>query len=164
MELMITIVNDIATSLGIDPTPLIHITKQKFNDKKYNITSSNDNSTIINKINELIQNDKKIKIFEETKLYELQNSSISTKFKKLKENLGTLEVATILKQLEACKSNEEMLNTLLSILSNKLNSFNTILSYNSTGGGNALHTNNYHYKKYIIYKNKYINLKNKHKL
>lgn len=132
------IANNIATELNIVPDQLIKLIP----DKLINITIRKEQ---IEKINKLIKSDNKINDFGKT-------NKLSDNFNNLKISLGNLQMLALIKNLEKADNCEDVLNTFIELMNNKIEQVNKILNTNLQSGGGQ---KNY-YKKYIKYKIKYL--------
>ena len=79
----------------------------------------------------------------------------SQKFDELKINLGKLQLLSILKKANNC---EDVLNSFIGLLNNKIGAVNNILKDKLQAGGSNI--NYEYYRKYNKYKNKYLLFKN----
>lgn len=132
------IASRIADALGIDYERL----KQSIPSKLIDIPISEEQ---MNKINELIESDTKIKSFGTT-------NNLSNNFTELKASLGTLQILALIKNLEKADNCDDVLNTFIKLMNTKIEQVNEILNTNLQSGGGQ---KNY-YKKYIKYKIKYL--------
>ena len=101
------------------------------------------------KIIALIEQDKAINDFG------TEHEINSKKFAELKINLGKLQLLAILKKANNC---EDVLNSFIGLLNNKIGAVNNILKKNLQAGGSNI--NYEYYRKYNKYKNKYLLFKN----
>lgn len=171
-----TIAELVAEKLSIDKEQLLTII-DKYEIKNGKIIFNSEHQPLLLQIEELLNKDNEIKKFDD----KIKNSSqsIITNFNLLKNNLGKLQILVLIKNLESSKNNDELLNSFISILNDKLVSVNSIMESGIdkqineskegisnkttpktenvilTGGGNII---NYKHL-YIKYKNKYFSLK-----
>jgi DNA-binding FrmR family transcriptional regulator len=136
-------------------TAKLNLDNKSITDKlsKEQLDQTIDNEEKINQINELLSIDERINSFGA----KLTQPKTLENFKNLKDNLGELQVLILLKKLNEKQNCDEVLSVLLEILSAKFKTVNNILENDlkQTGG------NSNYYNKYIEYKIKYLNLKNK---
>jgi len=126
---------------------------QKFNDaNRYEIIS---NPNIQAALQGLVKSDSEIKMLKN--LYSSFFSKIEKEWDEMTTNLGKLQTFILLKQV---KPNDcsEFIKKLGDALNNKINFVNEILEQNIMSETAEI-VNNNNNKKYIKYKNKYINLK-----
>ena len=101
------------------------------------------------KINELIEQDEEINQFGK------DHTITSANFTELKISLGKLQLLAILKKANNC---EDVLNSFIGLLNNKIGAVNNILKDKLQAGGSDI--NYEYYRKYNKYKNKYLLFKN----
>jgi hypothetical protein len=101
------------------------------------------------KIKELIKQDNEINQFGK------EHNIKSDNFNELKINLGKLQLLAILKKANNC---EDVLNSFIDLLNNKIGAINDILKAKLQAGGSDI--NYEYYRKYNKYKNKYLLFKN----
>ena len=101
------------------------------------------------KIKKLIEQDKEINQFGNK--YNIKSDN----FNELKINLGKLQLLAILKKANNC---EDVLNSFIDLLNNKIGAVNNILKAKLQAGGSDI--NYEYYRKYNKYKNKYLLFKN----
>ena len=152
----------VAEKLGIESSKLTDII-QKHESIKGKITFEEKHKGLLDQINDLLEKDNEINKFQD----KLKGSSekLLANFSLLKQNLGKLQILILLKNLESSENCDDMLNSFILVLNNKLESVNSIMETSvakkldepnkQTGGGN----NKYFYK-YNKYKFKYLSLKN----
>jgi hypothetical protein len=144
------IANDVALSLSIEPKTLIDIIDNNLTDEEKQTIIPKDK---IDAIKLLINSDNMINNFEN----KIKTDSIKNNYKILKENLAKLQVLVLIKKLKKSSDCDEILNSFIEVLNNKVVSVNNMMQTNLTqvGGGN-----NKYYEKYIHYKLKYLTLSN----
>ena len=133
----------IAKLLKIDNTELLKIIRDRLPPEQLELKIQNNN------INELFKNDDSINNFED----KILNNKTKNNFNNLKQNIGKLQVLVLIKKLEKANDCNDVINSLLEIFNNKINTVNEILvdnTINQTGGSNIDF-----YKKYLKYKIKY---------
>ena len=133
--------NLIADNLGIDRIIIVESIPEHLIDE---IISDDQ----IEKILELLNSDNEINNFG------LENQ-LGDNFNDLKSNLGKLQILVLIKSLKKAKKCEEILNTFIDLMNNKIGQVNNVLKYNLQFGGGQ---KNY-YKKYKKYKIKYLFIK-----
>lgn len=151
MDIIINIAKQIAIKLNINDNELINIIKDKYSKLEFN---KNIDTKLIDKINKLLKNDEELNQFEK----QLDSNTIPN-FKILKTNLGKLQLLILLKNLEKCESNTDILNTFISIVDKKISNINELLIEQIGGNNNPKYTENNYYELYIKYKYRYIKLK-----
>jgi hypothetical protein len=114
----------------------------------------------IDTIIKLLGSDKDINNFGNS----LKNQQVKDNFNQLKNNLGKLQVLVLLKKIDKSKNCDDVLNTFIGIINNKVSIVNDImekkLDNNLIGGQIGGSTNDKEYiGKYIKYKLKYLKLK-----
>ena len=132
-----------------------------------------DNKILLNSIskkitedelkNYIIDDEKKKKIYELLNIdsrfvkfeNKLSNTNSINNFKKLKENIGQLQILILIKNLSKSNNCDEIIKTLLDVLNNKFNNINEILKDDLEQIGGTKYN---YYNKYIKYKTKYIKL------
>ena len=135
--------NLIADNLGIDRIIIVQSIPENLIDE---IISDDQ----IEKILELLNSDNEINNFG------LENQlGDSDNFNDLKSNLGKLQILVLIKSLKKAKKCEEILNTFIDLMNNKIGQVNNVLKSNLQFGGGQ---KNY-YKKYKKYKIKYLFIK-----
>jgi hypothetical protein len=156
------IAKHVAEKLFIDKEQLLTII-EKYEKKNGKIIFNLENEQLLLQIKDLLKKDNEIKKFDD----KIKNSSqnIINNFNLLKNNLGKLQILVLIKNIESSKNNDELLNSFISILNDKLISVNSIME---SGIENQIHSNlqkggsnniiNYKYL-YIKYKKKYFFLK-----
>ena len=135
------IANLIAENLDIDPNTIVQSIPENLIDE---IISDDQ----IEKILELLNSDNEINNFG------LENQ-LGDNFNDLKSNLGKLQILVLIKSLKKAKKCEEILNTFIYLMNNKIGQVNNVLKSNLQFGGGQ---KNY-YKKYKKYKIKYLFIK-----
>lgn len=135
------IANLIAENLGIDPIIIIDSIPE-------NLIDEIINDDQIEKIQELLNSDNEIKNFG-------LDNQLGDNFDELKSNLGKLQMLALIKSLKKAEKCEEILNTFINLMNNKIGQVNNILKTNLQFGGGQ---KNY-YKKYKKYKIKYLFIK-----
>ena len=133
--------NLIADNLGIDRIIIVQSIPENLIDE---IISDDQ----IEKILELLNSDNEINNFG------LENQ-LGDNFNDLKSNLGKLQILVLSKSLKKAKKCEEILNTFIDLMNNKIGQVNNVLKSNLQFGGGQ---KNY-YKKYKKYKIKYLFIK-----
>lgn len=143
-------INLMAGKLNIKEDILLNAIKSNSNINEETLNIEITDETKIQKINKLLDVDSQFIEFEQ----KLLNQSTKSSFKKLKENMGQLQILILIKSLNKSNNCDDIINALLSVLNNKIDNINDILKYDldqSGGGGN-------YYNKYIKYKIKYLKL------
>jgi hypothetical protein len=102
----------------------------------------------IEKIQELLNSDNEINNFG-------LDNQLGDNFDELKSNLGKLQMFALIKSLKKAEKCEEVLNTFIDLMNNKIGQVNNVLKSNLQFGGGQ---KNY-YKKYKKYKIKYLFIK-----
>lgn len=82
-------------------------------------------------------------------------NNLGENFDELKLNLGKLQILALTKNLKKAEKCEEVLNTFIDLMNNKIGQVNDVLKTNLQFGGGQ---KNY-FKKYIKYKKKYLLIK-----
>jgi hypothetical protein len=147
----------VSQSLGIDAKILNDIIETRLSTEERNMEITDNDK--LSKIQELLKTDSSILDYGE-RVIRTQNTK--NNFNKLKENLGKLQIFVLIRHLEKSKNCDGVLNSLLEVMNNKFEQVNSILQ---KGGGKTINLyqdgeTNY-YQKYLKYKIKYFNLKNK---
>ena len=140
---IIDIANQVAINLEINQNTLISSIPNHL--KSIVITNPN----LLDKIKELFVADTEINDFG--KNHNLKGTNFDT----LKNNLGKLQILSLIKNLEKAEKCDDVLNVFIDMLNKKIGSVNTILQTNLQGGGSKIN----YYKKYKKYKKKYLLLK-----
>lgn len=102
----------------------------------------------IEKIHELLYSDDEINKFG-------LDNQLGENFDELKSSLGKLQMLALTKNLKKAQKCEEVLNTFINLMNNKIGQVNEVLKTNIQFGGGQ---KNY-YKKYKKYKKKYLFIK-----
>jgi len=145
-SILSNIIDKIMNALQLSNEQKIQI---KRNIKSNLLTSKLTNETLVNKINQLIENDKELNNFQQD---HINNLNLRNAFNNLKSNLGKLQVLVLLKKLKSATSCDDVLNNFINVMNNKIDNINNILMVDQSGGS-------HYYNKYIKYKKKYIILK-----
>lgn len=132
---------EIAKKLGIEPI----IITQSIPDSLIDQIISDDQ---IEKIQELLNSDNEINNFG-------LDNQLGANFNELKSNLGKLQMLALIKSLKKAEKCEEILNTFINLMNNKIGQVNDVLKTNLQFGGGQ---KNY-FKKYRKYKKKYLYIK-----
>ena len=135
------IANLIAQRLGIEEEIILNSIPQEL----VNQIISDDQ---IEKIQALINSDIEINNFG-------LDNNLGENFNELKSNLGKLQILALTKNLKKAEKCEEVLNTFINLMNNKIGQVNDVLKTNLQFGGGQ---KNY-FKKYIKYKKKYLLIK-----
>ena len=114
----------------------------------------------INLLEQVISNDQREKIDKLINSDDLINNfginnNLDKKFNELKFSLGKLQMLALIKKLKTATKSDEVVNTFVDLIKNKLRQVNKVLNNNIQFGGNKQY-----YKKYIKYKEKYLLKKN----
>ena len=145
----------IANMLKIDSNTLKSIIESRLTEEQLNEEITDTGK--INKINELFAADSNLLEFEKKHIKKNTQES----FKKLKDNLGKLQILVLIKNLEKTKDCDSVLNVLLGVLNNKFNTVNNILSgdlVQNGGGVKSYGSSVIYFNKYVKYKIKYLKL------
>ena len=132
---------EIAKKLGIEPIIIL----QSIPENLINQIISDDQ---IVKIQELLNSDNEINNFG-------LDNQLGANFNELKSNLGKLQMLALIKSLKKAEKCEEILNTFINLMNNKIGQVNDVLKTNLQFGGGQ---KNY-FKKYRKYKKKYLYIK-----
>jgi hypothetical protein len=149
----------IATDLNIPVEQLTDLITKKLTPEEI-ARSGENHKDKIHMIIKLLQSDKEINNFGNS----LTNQAVKDNFNNLKNNLGKLQVLVLLKKIDKSNNCDEVLNTFIGIMNNKVSIVNDImekkLDNNLVGGqiGGSLNDKEY-IGKYIKYKLKYLRLK-----
>jgi hypothetical protein len=135
------IANDIADNLGIEVEIILESIPETLVDQ---IISDDQNV----KIAELLGSDNQIYAFG------IENN-LGVNFDELKSNLGKLQMLALIKSLKKAEKCEDVINTFINLMNNKIGQVNNVLKNNLQIGGAQ---KNY-YKKYKKYKIKYLFIK-----
>ena len=148
----------ILTKLGFNENSEMYV---EIHDKMMKLSNSTRNdiitdSSLINKINQLLSIDNKFKDIGEKFIAKLNNEEIMIKWNNVVKRLGELQGLVILKKLSKNNS-REIISSLLSALDNKIEMINSILdtSDNNLLGGTINTTENSIIN--LINKNKILN-------
>jgi hypothetical protein len=133
----------IAGNLDIDPNIIIELIPQNLANQ---IISDDQNEKIV----ELLGSDNQIDAFGKN------NNLGDNNFIELKSSLGKLQMLALIKNLKKAEKCEDVLNTFIKLMNNKIGQVNDVLKTNLQFGGEQ---KNY-YKKYKKYKIKYLFIKN----
>ena len=144
---IINISHQIADKLGIDREILSDILKEK------NIEGIYRSELMDTLIQKLLENDEAINKFEE----KITIESTKINFRNLKNSLGKLQVLVLINKLKKSNTCDEVLNTFITAINNKIENVVSISSTNLQNGGSSINNN---YFKYLKYKIKYYNLIN----
>ena len=147
---IIEITDKIAKNLGIESKELLDIIEGNLSEDEKNIKIPDDKMEIINN---LLNSDTNIQKFETN----IKSEKVKTNYNTLKNNLAKLQVLVLIKKLKKSEKCDDVLNSFIMVLNNKMDAVNNTMVSNLTlkGGGN----NNNYYTKYIEYKVKYLTLK-----
>jgi hypothetical protein len=118
--------------------------------KKKNINDELLDTNLQNQINELVKKNNELQKYQDENTLK---TSTNISFDRVKTKLKKLQILALLKKLEKCNDISDIYNEYLRALNNNLtlmNQFNAIKDESDTS----------FYNKYIIYKLKYISLKN----
>ena len=144
---ILEIADGIATKLNIDPNKLKMTIQKKIPIQNRTI----NDKILLQKIIQLLGSDIEINKFR-TKI---KNPMVLNNFDKMKEKLGELQILTLIKKIEKSETCDDVLNTFVNILNNKIETVNEILENTlvQSGGGNGMN-NSYdkYYVKYLEYK------------
>jgi hypothetical protein len=149
----------IAGKLAIPEQQLIDLINTKLTPEE--IAKSKDfNKDKISEIMKLLQSDEEITKFGDS----LKNQGVKDNFEHLKKNLGKLQVLVLLKKIDKSTNCDDVLNTFIGIINNKVSIVNDImekkLDNKLVGGQVGGGRNGKEYiGKYIKYKLKYLRLK-----
>jgi hypothetical protein len=145
----------IADTLNIPKNELVDLIRKKLTQEEIDKSSENHKDKI-NEIRNLLQSDVDINNFGDS----LKNLAVKNNFDKLKNNLGKLQVLVLLKKIGKSKDCDDILNTFIGIINNKVSIVNDILEKKMDGGqiGGGCKDTKY-IGKYIKYKLKYLLLK-----
>jgi hypothetical protein len=148
---ILTISNNVALRLNIDPNILKEIIESRLTNKQLNeeIKDTQKRKRII----QLLATDFSFLEFEKNNIKE---GKTKESFDKLKVNLGKLQILVLIRSLEKSKDCDSVLNALLGVLNNKFDTVNTMLSSNLVQNGGGVN----YFNKYIKYKIKYLKLTN----
>lgn len=139
---IIKIVEKICNNLHIDSTNLIKIINSKIPENNRIITDQ----ALLEKINLLLISDNDIQNFSSR----ITNQEVIKNFEIMKNQLGELQVLTIMKKLEKADTCDKILNSFLGVLNHKIAGVNDVLKESLVQtGGNV----NYYFK-YLKYKMK----------
>jgi hypothetical protein len=119
--------------------------------------SSENHKDKIDVIMNLLKSDTDINDFGNS----LKNQEVKDNFNKLKNNLGKLQVLVLLKKIDKSKNCDDVLNTFIGIINNKVSVVNDIMEKKLVGGGQVGGGRNgkEYIGKYVKYKLKYLRLK-----
>jgi len=132
----------VADRLGIDNQQLIqHLPPNLLNVEI-------QNQQLLDTILNLLRSDDEINQFG-------MRHRLGQNYLNLKNNLGRLQLLALSKNLARAERCDDVLNTFIEMMNNKIGQVNQVLQTNLQLGGNL---NNY-YKKYKKYKKKYLSLK-----
>jgi len=132
----------IARNLDIDPDIIIESIP-------HNLANQTISADQNEKIVELLGSDNQIDAFG-------KNNNLGDNFNELKSSLGKLQMLALIKNLKKAEKCEDVLNTFINLMNNKIGQVNDVLKTNLQFGGEQ---KNY-YKKYKKYKIKYLFIKN----
>jgi hypothetical protein len=126
------IARNVAIKLGINENILFDAIQ-----KNNNIDLEIQNAELIEKINELLNFDEDINKFDNEYI---KNENTKKNFNNFKQNIGKLQILILLKNIEKSQNCDDILNSFIGILNNKLSTVNDILfdniSNTQSGGGN----------------------------
>jgi len=131
----------IAQNLGIEPNTIIESIPANLIDE---IISDDQ----YEKIQALLNSDKEINDFG-------IDNRLGPNFNELKSNLGKLQMLALIKILKKAEKCEEVLNTFIDLMNNKIGQVNNVLKTNLQFGGGQIN----YFKKYRKYKKKYLFIK-----
>jgi hypothetical protein len=144
--------NLVATKLDISNNDLIKI----INSKGLTIEQKKIDPFVMNQINNLLNADNNINNFEKN----ISSLEVKNNFNLLKQNLGKLQILILLKKLEKSKNCDEIINSLIEALTDKIGHVNKIIDNKLIQDGGSNTSNFKYYNKYQKYKIKYLLLKN----
>lgn len=144
-----SIIPKIATALEIEEDILMEIITNKIN-----IVGINNNELVNEVIVKLLKNDEAIKKFGDR----ITKDTTKDKYKNLKRNLGKLQVLILINKLKQSNNCEDVLNTFISAINNKLENLVELenIKYSQQGGSKinnnySLYINNKRYIKHLKY-------------
>jgi hypothetical protein len=143
----------IAEDLNISAKQLTDLINKNLTPEEISKSGENHRNKI-DVIIKLLQSDREINNFGNS--LNAQNDN----FNRLKNNLGKLQVLILLKKIDKSKNCDEILNTFITLINNKISIINDITGKklnNKLVGGNK--NDKEYIKKYIKYKLKYLQLK-----
>ena len=149
---ILEIADEMAKKLNVDGNKLQSIIMQKISPNNRLITDRE----LLQKIFNLLKSDADIDTFK-TKI---TNPSVMNNFNLMKEKLGELQILTLAKKLHKSENCDDVLNTFVNVLNNKIDTVNEILEDTLIQSGGSKNDqsifNEKYYVKYLKYK-----LKNK---
>ena len=132
----------VANRLGIDPNQLIQYLPQNL------LQVQIQNQQLLATIQNLLQSDDEINQFG-------NRHRLGQNYTDLKNSLGRLQLLALAKNLARAERCDDVLNTFIQMMNNKIGQVNQVLQTNLQFGGNLIN----YYKKYKKYKKKYLSLK-----
>ena len=136
------IATQVATRLGIDANQLIRYLPQNL------LLVPIQNQELFNIIQILLTSDDEINQFG-------RRHQLGQNYTELKNSLGRLQLLALAKNLARAESCDDVLNTFIQMMNNKIGQVNQVLQTNLQFGGNQIN----YYLKYKKYKKKYFVLK-----
>ena len=103
------------------------------------------------KIRSLLDTDANILKFGES---HIRQESTKENFIKLKNSLGKLQILVLINDLKKSKDCDDVINSVMKVFNDKIETVNTILADNLTQTGG----NSEYFLKYLKYKKKYLNI------
>jgi hypothetical protein len=136
------IATQVANRLGIDANQLIGYLPRNL------LVVQIQNQQLLDIIQNLLTSDDEINQFG-------TRHGLGQNYTELKNSLGRLQLLALAKNLARAESCDDVLNTFIQMMNNKIGQVNQVLQTNLQFGGNQIN----YYKKYKKYKKKYFVLK-----
>lgn len=136
------IATKVANRLGIDANQLIRYLPDNL------LGVQIQNQQLLDTIENLLQSDNEINQFG-------TRHGLGQNYTDLKNSLGRLQLLALAKNLARAERCDDVLNTFIQMMNNKIGQVNQVLQTNLQMGGNQIN----YYKKYKKYKKKYFLLK-----